>query len=59
MAVDDAHVFPGFLTPVLTRLFYPKLPTTFSLSASAEVKAKIRQKEKSPKLGIRLATTKL
>ena len=29
MAVGDAHVFLGFLTPVLTELFFPKLPTTF------------------------------
>ena len=29
MAVGDAHVFPGFLTPVLTPLFFPKPPTTF------------------------------
>ena len=29
MAVSDAHVFPGFLTPVLTQLFFPKPPTTF------------------------------
>ena len=29
MAVGDAHVFPGFLTPVLTQLFLPKPPTTF------------------------------
>ena len=29
MAVGDTHVFPGFLTPVLTRLFFPKPPTTF------------------------------
>ena len=29
MAVGDAHVFPGFLTPVLTQLFFPKTPTTF------------------------------
>ena len=29
MAVDDAHVFPGFLTPVLTQLFFPTPPTTF------------------------------
>ena len=29
MAVDDAYVFPGFLTSVLTQLFFPKLPTTF------------------------------
>ena len=29
MAVGDAYVFPGFLTPVLTQLFSPKPPTTF------------------------------
>ena len=29
MAVGDAHVFPGFLTPLLTQLFFPKSPTTF------------------------------
>ena len=29
MAVGDAYVFPGFLTPVLTQLFFPKQPTTF------------------------------
>ena len=29
MAVSDAHVFPGFLTPVQTQLFFPKQPTTF------------------------------
>ena len=29
MAVGDAHVFPGFLTPVLTQLFFPKPPNTF------------------------------
>ena len=29
MAVGDAHVFPGFLTPVLTQLFFPKPPITF------------------------------
>ena len=29
MAVGDAHVFPGFLTRVLTQLFFPKPPTTF------------------------------
>ena len=28
MAVGDAYVFPGFLTPVLTQLFFPKPPTT-------------------------------
>ena len=29
MTVSDAQVFPGFLTPVLTQLFFPKPPTTF------------------------------
>ena len=29
MAVGDAYVFPGFLTPVLTQLFFAKPPTTF------------------------------
>ena len=29
MAVGDAHVFPGLLTPVLTQLFFPEPPTTF------------------------------
>ena len=29
MAVGDAYVFPGILTPVLTQLFLPKPPTTF------------------------------
>ena len=29
MAFGDAYVFPGFLTPVLTQLFFLKPPTTF------------------------------
>ena len=29
MAVGDAYMFPGFLTLVLTQLFFPKPPTTF------------------------------
>ena len=29
MAVGDAHKFPGFLTPVLTQLFFPRPLTTF------------------------------
>ena len=29
MAVSDAHVFPGFLTPVLTQIFFPKPLATF------------------------------
>ena len=26
---SDAYVFPGFLTAVLTQIFFPKPPTTF------------------------------
>ena len=29
MAVGDAYVFPGFVTPVQTLLFFTKPPTTF------------------------------
>ena len=29
MAVGDAYVFPGFLTPELTQISFPKPPTTF------------------------------
>ena len=29
MAACEAYVFPGFLTPVLTQLLFPKPPTTF------------------------------
>ena len=29
MAVGNTLVFPGFLTPVLTQLSFPNLPTTF------------------------------
>ena len=37
MAVSDAHVFPGFLIPVLTQLFLLKPPSSF-LTCSAEVR---------------------
>ena len=37
MAVGDAHVFPGFLTPVLTQLSFQSHRLLFSL-ASAEVR---------------------
>ena len=45
MAVGDAYVFPGFLKPVLTQLFFPKPPTTFSHMLLQRWKAKIRWKE--------------
>ena len=38
MAVGDAYVFPGFLTPVLIQLFFPRPPTTF-LTCFAEVRS--------------------
>ena len=40
MAVGDAYVFPGFLTPVLTQLFFPKPQSQRLLfsHASAEVR---------------------
>ena len=39
MAVDDAHVFPGFLTPILSQLSFHSHKLLFSL-ASAEVRGK-------------------
>ena len=37
MAIGDAYVFPGFLTPVLTQLYFPKHRLLFS-HASAEMR---------------------
>ena len=39
MAIGDAHVFPGFLTPVLTQLPFQSHRQLFS-HASAEVRGK-------------------
>ena len=39
MAVGDAHVFPGFLTPVLTQIFFQSHQLLFS-NASAEYAGK-------------------
>ena len=36
MAVGDAYVVPGLLTPVLTQLFFPKPPTILFSHASTE-----------------------
>ena len=52
MAVGDAYVFPGFLTPVLTQLFFPKQPTTFS-HASAEVRGQNTPERKVASTGDR------
>ena len=45
MAVGDAHVFPGFLTPVLTKLFFPKPPTTFLTCFCRGVRRKYAEKK--------------
>ena len=45
MAVGDAYVFPGFLTPVLTQLFFPKPPTTFLTCFCRDERRKYAEKE--------------
>ena len=52
MAVGDAHAFPGFLTPVLTQLFFPKAPTIF-LHAYAEVRGENTPERKVASTGNR------
>ena len=44
MAVGDAHVFPGFLIPVLTR-FLSRTTNYFSHMLQQKLEAKIRLKE--------------
>ena len=51
MAVGDAHVFPGFLTPVLTQLFSHRL--LFS-HAAAEVRGVNKPERKFASTGIEL-----
>ena len=57
MVVSDAHVFPGFLTPVLHN-FLSKATYYFSNILQQRWEVKIHQKESSPPPGIELATTK-
>ena len=45
MAVGDTYVFPGFLTPVLTQLFFPKPPTTFLTCVSRGGRQKYARKK--------------
>ena len=45
MAVGDTHVFPGFLTPVLTQLFLPTPPTTFLTCFCRGERQKYAEKE--------------
>ena len=51
MAVDDVHVFPGFLTPVLTQLFFPKPPTTFLTCYCRGERRKYAGKKSRPNRG--------
>ena len=53
MAVVDAHVFPGFLTPVLTQSHR----LLFSL-ASVEVRGGNTLEKNPPQPGLELTTTK-
>ena len=57
MAVGDAYVFPGFLTPVLTQLFFPKPLTTF-LTCFCRGERRKYTGRKSPQPGIELKTTR-
>ena len=45
MAVGDAHVFPGFLTPVPTQNFFLKSPTTFLTCFSRGERQKYARKK--------------
>ena len=57
MAVGDAHVFPGFLTPVLNK-FLSKATDYFSQMLQQRREAKIRRKEILPQPGLELTTTR-
>ena len=52
MAVGDAHVFPGFLTPVLTQLSFLSYRLLFS-HASAEVRGENTLERKFASAGYR------
>ena len=57
MVVNDAHVFPGFLTPVLTQLSFQSHRLLFS-HASAVLRGENSLKESSPQPGTKLTTTR-
>ena len=52
MAVGDAQVFPGLLTPVLTQL------SDYFSHMLQRLEAKIRKKESLPQPGIELTATR-
>ena len=51
MGVGDAYVFPGFLTPVLTQLFFPKPPTTFLTCFCRGERRRFPRKKSRPNRG--------
>ena len=53
MAVGDAHVFLGFLTPVLPQLFFPKPPTTFLTCFCRGERRKYAGKKVRPNRGLK------
>ena len=53
MAVGDAHVFPGFLTPVLTQLFSFQSHRLLFSHASAEVRGQNTSERKFASTGDR------
>ena len=57
MVVGEAYVSPAFLTPVLT-IFLSEATDYFSDMFLQRLEAKIRCKEKSPRPGIKLTTTR-
>ena len=57
MAVGDAHVFPGFVTPVLTQLSFQSHRLLFS-HASAETRSENTSERKSPQPGTEVTTTR-
>ena len=58
MAVGDAYVFPGFLTPVQTQLFFPKPPTTFLTCSCRGERRKFAEKKSRLNRGSNLLITK-
>ena len=55
MAVGDAHVFPGFLTPVLTQLSFQSHRLLFS--HASEVRGENTSERKFDATGVELKTT--
>ena len=54
----DANLFPGFLTPVLAELFFPKPQTTFLTCFCRGERQTYARKIKLPQPGIELTTTR-